>query len=147
MHFRSCLLLALISLLTTGQALPVAAAQLPIIVNEPAKDNPPKEWNSHIDNAAYLQQLRRQRRQQDTAPPPIIHIERSRHGSRPDAHDFPSGMESWEVEYRPPGYSLIYRERYRPNDLPYTIILPAKRKPIPYPEPYGKKPERRQNAR
>lgn len=147
MLHRPCHLLALISLLITSLALPAAADQLPIIVNEPKEDNPPREWNSHIDNEAYLKRLRRQRQEQVTTPPSVIHVERSRHGSWPGKHAPSSGMESWEVEYHTPGYSLIYRERYRPNDLPHTIILPVKRKHTPHPEPYHNGPMKRRKPR
>lgn len=102
------------------------ANSLPIIVSGEDDSGVPKKWNSHIDNQAYLERKRQQRSRQTPAISPIIRIERE--GRFPTDRARHRGENSWEIEYHTPGYSLIYRENYRPNELPTTFIRPLPKK-------------------
>ena len=136
-------------LMDAGQSPPAkAASQLPIIVNGPRQEKPPAKWNSHIDNATYLEHLRRQRQTQLTAPSPVLRVEKSFSGPLSRKRHPHSSPESWEIEYHTPGYSLIYRENYRLNEVPRTIIVPPRREYPSHPiRPTNRHPVRQRPAR
>lgn len=103
--------------------LPVEAQKLEIRTSTP----PPQEeynqnWNSHIDNQAYLEKRSRQAAAQST--PPVIIIERHNEQRYPHSDCDSRSCNSWEVEYHSPGYSFSYRENYHLNHFPPAYIIP-----------------------
>ncbi|WP_163339096.1 hypothetical protein [Desulfopila sp. IMCC35008] len=86
-------------------------------------------WNSHIDNQAYLREYEQRRRRIEQDNQPIIII------NRETAYPYPRGKCDSETVYVQSGGSmLIYSDRYRTNCYPRHVIVPVRRpvRPAPY---------------
>lgn len=89
-----------------------------------------ENWNSHIDNQAYLDQLRRQR-ESGFSPPPVIIIDRAREQRSPSRRyycPYDDCGDSWGIEYHDQNSSIIYRENYRINPHPPILLRPEPRR-------------------
>lgn len=133
LNLRTLAWFATLLLFTAVQ--PAASQQSQISPPAETTDGEYKEnWNSHIDNQAYLEQRRRQRDRTMTTPPVII-IERYTEQGYSPRRDCYHGdcSDSWEMEYHDQNSSVIYRERYSPNRYSpvYTRPGPHHRK-TPY---------------
>lgn len=86
-------------------------------------------WNSHIDNQAYLREYEQRRRRIKQNNQPIIIINRqtvSPYGWR--------NCDSETVYVKSGGSTLVYSDRYRTNCYPHHVIVPVRRpvRPTPY---------------
>lgn len=109
----------------------LAAKQLEVRYSTQPKENELNDWHSHIDNQAYLQQLKsRERTNRYGRSAPLIILDRHRdrrYGDRDYRH---RECDSWGVGYRSDTFSFSYQERYRPNQYYPVFIRP---RPTPHP--------------
>lgn len=80
-----------------------------------------ENWNSHINNQAYLQQLQRQNNSSSSHNSTVIVLQREKQSSlsrsRSNRHNncIYLGCDSWGAQYQSNNFSFSYQEGYRPN--------------------------------
>lgn len=86
-----------------------------------------ENWNSHIDNQAYLRDYKERRRVGPRAPVIII----NRNSGNCCQYRY---CDSWGVDYRTGSSSFTYYENYRPNRYHPIYIYPGPHpgRPTPY---------------
>jgi hypothetical protein len=128
-----CYRLALIVILVCcSAALSFAGGQPKIIDSSSAEtiEDDGDNWNSHIDNQAYLKDYEnRRRRIEERNTPPIVIIKKETYvpyGRR--------NCDSETVYVQSGGSTLIYADGYRTNCYPHHVIVPVRRpvRPTPY---------------
>lgn len=91
---------------------------------ETGEEESEENWNSHIDNQAYLEDFRKRSRAVQQGPVIIINnIGRSNLRKR--------NCNSWGVDYRTGDSAFLYYDNYRPLRCPPIYYHPQKR-PTPY---------------
>lgn len=128
-HFYQRLFLVLFFCSFTSWAF--AGGQLDIIDSSQSGTEAGEDdnWNSHIDNQAYLRDYEQRRRRIEQNNQPIIIINKDT--SYP--HRWRK-CDSETVYVQSGGTTLIYSDRYRTNCYPHHVIVPGYRpvRPTPY---------------
>lgn len=103
-------------------------AQQPTITysNPEEVDKEQAKWNSHINNQAYLQELKERRRiQAQQYPHGNTTIIIKRDGYRDCYY---RSCDSWGVQYQSGDTSFSYQEGYQPTEVYPIIIVPTGKK-------------------
>lgn len=121
----------LVLVLCGGGSWSLAGGQLEIIDSSQSETETGEgdNWNSHIDNQAYIRDYEQRRRQGVLDDQPIIIINRQR--SYPNRW---RTCDSETVYVQSGGSTLIYSDRYRTNCYPHHVIVPVGKpvRPTPY---------------
>lgn len=117
------------------------ARELGVRYSVPAQHDVGEEdnWNSHIDNQAYLNSYWQRKNSpgaQVRGGSPVIIVNRNAHQSFRHRYR-PGWCDSWGVTYRQGDTWINYRQNYRPNCGGQVIIVPDRDRPRP--TPYIKK--------